>query len=342
MLLIPVSFLATAALATILFRLVTTRDLRAVADRLFATLVALYMLQSLLVSLRWGYGIEALRLPVAVIAAMIPACGWLAWRALSSRLGWAEATAAIPVVVIWAALALWHDAVDVLIPLSSLGFGLAILVPNLVNREAPALTALGDARKTRLAMGLIGAALILSALTDTFIVYDFVRNGGQTTGHILSVVQTAFILVIGSAATFGRSTSDEPAEPQEPTEDMTGHIEVLDRLDILFATERLHHSEDLSLRRLSRRLGLPDRKVSEAVNRVRGVNLSQYVNEYRIRDACTLLRDSDQSILQVALAVGFASKSNFNREFQRVTGQAPSVWRAAAQEPTAPLKGPGS
>jgi AraC-like DNA-binding protein len=72
------------------------------------------------------------------------------------------------------------------------------------------------------------------------------------------------------------------------------------------------------------------------------VNLSQYVNEYRIRDACTLLRDSDQSILQVALAVGFASKSNFNREFQRVTGQAPSVWRAAVQEPTAPRKGPGS
>lgn len=130
--------------------------------------------------------------------------------------------------------------------------------------------------------------------------------------------------------------------PEGVTEDRAGHTEVLDSLKRLFTKKRLHHSEDLSLRRLSRRLGLPDRKVSEAVNRVREVNLSHYVNEYRIRDACTLLRDSDQSILQVALAAGFASKSNFNRHFQRVTGQAPSAWRAAAQKPTARLKGPRS
>ncbi|NJO32898.1 MAG: hypothetical protein HC869_06900, partial [Rhodospirillales bacterium] len=83
MLLIPVTSLATAALAAILFRLVTTRDLRATANRLFAGLVALYLLQSLLVSLRWGYRVEALRLPVAALAAVIPACAWLAWRALS-------------------------------------------------------------------------------------------------------------------------------------------------------------------------------------------------------------------------------------------------------------------
>jgi AraC-like DNA-binding protein len=339
MLLIPVTFLASAALAALLLRLVTTRDLRAVADRLFATLIALYLLQSLLVSLRWGYGIEALRLAIAVIAAIIPACAWLAWRALSGRLEWAAVRVALPVVVIWAALAFLPDAADALIPLTSLGFGLAILVPTLRTREAPALTALGNARETRQAMGLIGLALILSALTDAFIVYDFVRTGGQTAGHVLSIVQTAFILVIGIAATFGRSSDDEPARPEDVTEDRADHAEVLDRLDTLFAKERLHLSEDLSLRRLSRRLGLPDRKVSEAVNRGRGVNLSQYVNEYRIRDACTLLRDTDQSILHVALAVGFASKSNFNREFQRVTGQSPSVWRAAAQEPAAEGRG---
>lgn len=331
MLLIPVTSLATAALAVILFRLVTTRDLRATANRLFAGLVALYLLQSLLVSLRWGYGIEALRLPVAALAAVIPACAWLAWRALSGGIGRSQVWAAVPVAVIWAVLVLWRDAADVLIPLVYLGFGLSILVPAVANRDAPALTALGDAMQTRRAMGLIGATLIASALTDAFIVYDFIRNSGQTAGHVLSAVQTVFVLVIGIAAAFGRSAPDTASEPDCSPEDQTGHVEVLERLEALLAKERLHHAEDLSLRRLSRRLGLPDRRVSEAVNRIRGVNLSQYVNEHRIHDACTLLRDSDQSILQVALSVGFASKSNFNREFQRVTGQAPSVWRAGAQ-----------
>lgn len=334
MLLIPVTFLATAVLAAVLFRIVTTRDLNASANLFFAALVALYLAQSLLVSLRWGYGIDALRLPVAAVAAVIPAWAWIAWRALSGGIGLQQAWAAVPVVFIWTALALWPDAADFLIPSAYLGFGLSILVPTVLNRDAPALTALGDARQTRNAMGLIGATLVASALTDAFIIYDFIRNSGQTAGHVLSVVQTSFILVIGLAAAFSRSAPDEEtgSDSASEPETLAGHIEVLARLEALFANERLHRSEDLSLRRLSRRLGLPDRKVSEAVNRLRGVNLSQYVNEHRIRDACTLLRDTDQSILQIALTVGFASKSNFNREFQRVTGQAPSVWRAGTQQ----------
>ena len=179
------------------------------------------------------------------------------------------------------------------------------------------------------AVFLIGATLIASAATDAFILYDFVHNAGQTSGHLISIVQTGFVIIMGLAAAFGRSSSEEAAAPPraEPS-DQSDHAQVLTRIEDLFASEGLHRSEDLTLRRLSRRLGLPDRRISEAVNRLRGVNLSQFVNEHRIRDACVLLRDTDQSILQIALAVGFASKSNFNREFQRVVGQTPSGWRA--------------
>jgi AraC-like DNA-binding protein len=235
-----------------------------------------------------------------------------------------------PVAVTWAAVLGWRDAVDVLIPLLYLGFGLMILIPVLRDRDAPALTPIGDALQTRRAMGLIGATLIASAATDALIVYDFIHNAGETSGHLISVVQTGFVVIMGLAAAFGRSAPEEE-EAAAPVSDPAGHddlAQVLTRIEDLFAREGLHRSEDLTLRRLSRRLGLPDRRISEAVNRRRGVNLSQFVNEYRIRDACMLLRDTDHSILQIALAVGFASKSNFNREFQRVVGQTPSGWRA--------------
>lgn len=78
--------------------------------------------------------------------------------------------------------------------------------------------------------------------------------------------------------------------------------------------------------------------MSEAVNRLRSVSLSQFVNEYRIKDACSLLDQTEQSVLQIALPVGFASKSNFNREFQRVTGTTPSAWRMIAQAKSAMSK----
>lgn len=86
-------------------------------------LVALYLVQSLLVSLRWGYGIEALRLPVGFVAAVIPACAFVAYRALSGRPGFGAAWAFGPVAVTWAALLGWQDAVDLLIPLLYLGSG---------------------------------------------------------------------------------------------------------------------------------------------------------------------------------------------------------------------------
>lgn len=329
MLLVPVTLFATAALGAVLFHLLTQRDLGATAERLFAALVALYCLQSLLVSLRWGYGIEQLRPPIGLLAAVIPALAWTAYQSLSGRSGRRAALASGPVAVTWAAVLGWRDAVDLLIPLLYLGFGLLILIPVLRDRDAPALTPIGDALQTRRALGLIGATLIASAMTDAFIVYDFVFNAGQNSGHLISAVQTGFVMIMGLAAASGRSSPEAAdTEPRPDTSDQSDHAQVLSRIEDLFAREGLHRSEDLTLRRLSRRLSLPDRRISEAVNRLRGVNLSQFVNEHRIRDACVLLRDTDQSILQIALAVGFASKSNFNREFQRVVGQTPSGWRA--------------
>ncbi len=57
------------------------------------------------------------------------------------------------------------------------------------------------------------------------------------------------------------------------------------------------------------------------------MSVSQFINGFRIRDAAQMLRQSDQTILQVSLSAGFMTKSNFNREFVRVMGQTPSQWR---------------
>ncbi|WP_428655946.1 AraC family transcriptional regulator [Runella sp.] len=50
---------------------------------------------------------------------------------------------------------------------------------------------------------------------------------------------------------------------------------------------------------------------------------SQLLNEVRVEHACRLLKDSAQSISQIAFACGYANLSNFNRQFKQVTGMAP-------------------
>ncbi len=89
----------------------------------------------------------------------------------------------------------------------------------------------------------------------------------------------------------------------------------------------LYKDADLNLARLARKAGVPARKVSSAINRVKGKNVSQFVNEYRIDEACRLLTESDRSITELMFEAGFQTKSNFNREFSRVTGVSPKQWR---------------
>ena len=91
----------------------------------------------------------------------------------------------------------------------------------------------------------------------------------------------------------------------------------------------MHLDPNLTLVRLARRLHLPEKRLSSAVNRATGGNVSRHVNAWRIRHACKLI-EAGSPVTEAMLESGFNTKSNFNREFKRVTGTAPSLWRGEA------------
>ncbi|MNY61663.1 HTH-type transcriptional activator Btr [compost metagenome] len=78
---------------------------------------------------------------------------------------------------------------------------------------------------------------------------------------------------------------------------------------------------------------MPARRISNAINRIHGISVSQYVNNYRVEEACRLLLTTEEAITQIAFEAGFLTKSNFNREFLRVTGKSPSSWREQRRVP---------
>ena len=53
---------------------------------------------------------------------------------------------------------------------------------------------------------------------------------------------------------------------------------------------------------------------------------SGVLNEIRIENACRLLHQSNQSISQIALACGYTSLSNFNRQFKTITSLTPGQY----------------
>lgn len=97
-----------------------------------------------------------------------------------------------------------------------------------------------------------------------------------------------------------------------------------------FERERLYLDPDLTLSSLARALATNSSTLSKAINRGLGTNFNSFVNQYRVEAVLRLLADpnEDRSLLELALACGFNSKTSFNRSFRAHTGLTPSAWRA--------------
>lgn len=110
--------------------------------------------------------------------------------------------------------------------------------------------------------------------------------------------------------------------------DLEADKALMARLDALLESRRLYLDPELTLTRLAHVLHVPVKRLSAAINRSTGGNVSRHVNGYRVREACRAL-EGGASVTDAMLASGFNTKSNFNREFHRVTGRTPSAWSDA-------------
>jgi len=153
-------------------------------------------------------------------------------------------------------------------------------------------------------------------------------------------IANLFILVFVGVAAAAASQSHVPLNAAEAAgsplvKGFGEDADTIRRVDETMQEKKLYRDANLNLNRLARRAGIPARQISAAINRTTGKNVSQYVNEHRVAEACRLLNETDQSVTEIMLTVGFQTKSNFNREFRRVTDMAPLAWRNSnAQSPS--------
>jgi len=100
-----------------------------------------------------------------------------------------------------------------------------------------------------------------------------------------------------------------------------------DKIRMLMEVDHLYRDPNLTLWDLATRLGASTNHVSQALNEGVGQCFFDYVNEWRARDAATRLRGSEDTVLDVAFAVGFNSKSAFYKSFRRVFETTPTQYR---------------
>lgn len=91
--------------------------------------------------------------------------------------------------------------------------------------------------------------------------------------------------------------------------------------------QQLQLDANLTLRKLADATGISENRISQVLNTRMQQGFYDFVNSWRIRQACVEMQRSSRSILEIAYGAGFNSRSTFNQAFKKHTGQTPSAYR---------------
>lgn len=86
-------------------------------------------------------------------------------------------------------------------------------------------------------------------------------------------------------------------------------------------------SRDWTVEALAREAGLSRSALSDRFTRLLGQAPMHYLAHWRMQLAAQSMRDTDGSLAQIAVQVGYDSEAAFSRAFKRIFGVAPATWR---------------
>ena len=95
------------------------------------------------------------------------------------------------------------------------------------------------------------------------------------------------------------------------------------------AGEKAHLDPDLNLPKLSKIIGEPTQYISQTLSQRLDTTFFDLINQARIKEAKQQLIDTSNSVLDIAIACGFNSRSSFYKAFKFHTDQTPSQYRKA-------------
>lgn len=102
---------------------------------------------------------------------------------------------------------------------------------------------------------------------------------------------------------------------------------IAQKIETAMTRDKLYLDSSLSLRKLSGHISVSPNYISQTLNETMGVNFFDYVNKYRVETAKTFLIHGEDTVLDIAMKVGFNAKSSFYTAFKKETQQTPTGFR---------------
>lgn len=329
---LPIPMIIALLLAGFLLHRVLTRD----TQPALLILIGCCVVQSAVIALVQYYGFASLRVLQPILASMIPVIAWLAFRqavmvtlqksdVVPHLMGPALAVISLPI---------YPQVLDVLIPLLFAGYGFAIGVSVLRGEDSLPHSRLENGRMSVLVWRVLAIALVASAGTDVIIAIRLADGHTDILFWLPSFFSSITLLVLGAIG-LSHAIESQAATVEEQVaytaQDKQRDTAILAKLEVYVASQKPYLDPDLTLARLARKLGVPEKQLSSAINKNTGENVSRYINAHRIHYAAALMQGGT-SVTEAMFASGFNTKSNFNREFLRVLGVNPRLWLKSVRD----------
>lgn len=166
------------------------------------------------------------------------------------------------------------------------------------------------------------AAVLLTPLNNPIYFYSIYS---QSIGLAYVLVMYALVAIPGMVEDLFEIARDKYASSTLGSVDVNDQLVALQRL---MEEDAIYTNDELKLATVAEMLGLSGHQLSELINRHLGLSYSQYLRQIRVQAAQNILRrEPDQSVLSIALEVGYRSQSTFYAAFKQETGLSPGEYR---------------
>lgn len=168
---------------------------------------------------------------------------------------------------------------------------------------------------------LIGATLIWFYYLGNFLNYNLYYITGPIF-YTLLVYALSYLFINRNYFSLDKYSSS--------TIDRNTSKALFQNIKTIFSNEHLYLDHSIALNTVAKKLDISPRIVSQVINENEQQNFYEFVNQYRIDKAKTLLADpnySNEKIVAIAYDSGFGTATSFNVAFKRKTGMTPTAYR---------------
>lgn len=139
---------------------------------------------------------------------------------------------------------------------------------------------------------------------------QFYKLGENTTELYKKAILYMVCAIFDESAEYGKKITDEKSLLQQTFEFVMNEFD-----------------SDCSLKTLAARLGYNYSYLSRYFKNAVGMSFNAYVSTYRLNNACYLLRNTENTVVECAFESGFVSLRNFNRSFKEQFGITPTEYQ---------------